>query len=327
MPYERNFQSSPLHTPLPWKMKSSPKPTPGPSTPPTGFCKETAYFDWLNYPVILGNDIAGEVAEVGSGVTRFKKGDRVLGMPIGSAINKPSEGGFQEYSVVQAVLAARIPDSMPYAEATVFPLCLFTAAYGLFQQDHLALQYPTMLSKQTGKAIVVWSGASAVGPNGIQLAVAAGYEAITTASPKNFEFVKKLGASMVLDYSSNTIVDDLVLALKNKLFAGLFHAAGPSEPCFEVVDKVSGKKFVSTALPVPENKLSGVGAKMIFATAIKDNEVDPAVFVGFLPKALVEGRYVVAPEPWVVGRGLEAVQDGFEKQESGVNVRKVVVTL
>ena len=262
-------------------MKSSPKPTPGPSTPPTGFCKETAYFDWLNYPVILGNDIAGEVAEVGSGVTRLKKGDRVLGMPLGSAINKPSEGGFQEYSVVQAVLAARIPDSMPYAEATVFPLCLFTAAYGLFQQDHLALQYPTMLSKQTGKAIVVWSGASAVGSNGIQLAVAAGYEVITTASPKNFEYVKKLGASMVLDYSSNTIVDDLVLASKNKQFAGLFHAAGPSEPCFEVVDKVSGEKFVSTALPVPENKLSGVGAKMIFATAIKDNEVGLAVFVGF----------------------------------------------
>ncbi|KAL2052916.1 hypothetical protein ABVK25_006857 [Lepraria finkii] len=98
-----------------------------------------------------------------------------------------------------------------------------------------------MLSKQTGKAIVVWSGASAVGSNGIQLVVAAGYEVITTASPKNFEYVKKLGASMVLDYSSNTIVDDLVLALKNKQFAGLFHAAGPSEPCFEVVDKVSRK--------------------------------------------------------------------------------------
>lgn len=318
MPYERNFQSSPLHTPLPWKMKSSPKPTPGPSTPPTGFCKETAYFDWLNYPVILGNDIAGEVAEVGSGVTRFKKGDRVLGMPIGSAINKPSEGGFQEYSVVQAVLAARIPDSMPYAEATVFPLCLFTAAYGLFQQDHLALQYPTMLSKKTGKAIVVWNGASAVGSNGIQLAVAAGYEAITTASPKNFEFVKKLGASMVLDYSSNTIVDDLVLALKNKLFAGLFHAAGPSEPCFEVVDKVSGKKFVSTALPVPENKLSGVGAKMIFATAIKDNEVDPAVFVGFLPKALVEGSMWLRLSLGLLGGGLRLFRMDLRSRRVGL---------
>ena len=289
--------------------------------------QETAHFDWLKYPVILGNDIAGEVAEVGSGVTRFKKGDRVLGMPIGSDINKLSEGGFQEYSIVQAVLAAPIPDSMPYAEATVFPLCLFTAAYGLFQQDHLALQHPIVPPKHTGKAIVVWSGASAVGSNGIQLAVAAGYEVITTASPKNFEYVKKLGASEVFDYNSNTIVDDLVLTLKYKQFAGLFHAAGPSEPCFEVVDKISGNKFVSTVLPVPENKPSGVDTKWVFATTIKESEIGPAVFADFLPKALVEGRYLVAPEPWVVGRGLEAVQDGLEKQKRGVSARKVVVTL
>ncbi|KAK3177050.1 hypothetical protein OEA41_008376 [Lepraria neglecta] len=251
--------------------------------------QETAHFDWLKYPVILGNDIAGEVAEVGSGVTRFKKGDRVLGMPIGSAINKPSEGGFQEYTVVQAVLAAPIPNSMPYAEAT--------------------------------------GGASAVGSNGIQLAVAAGYEVITTASPKNFEYVKELGASEVFDYNSNTIVEDLVLTLKYKQFAGLFHAAGPSEPCFEVVDKISGNKFVSTAMAVPENKPSGVDSKMVFAATIKDNKVGPAVFADFLPKALVEGRYLVAPEPWVAGRGLEAVQDGFEKQKRGVSARKVVVAL
>ena len=131
----------------------------------------------------------------------------------------------------------------------------------------------------------------------------------------------------MFDYNSNTIVDDLVLTLKYKQFAGLFHAAGPLESGFEVVDKISGNKFVSTVLPVPENKPSGVDTKRVFATAIKDSEIGPAVFADFLPKALVEGRYLVAPEPWVVGRGLEAVQDGLEKQKRGVSARKVVITL
>jgi len=117
-----------------------------------------------------------------------------------------------------------------------------------------------------------------------------------------------------------------VLALKDKQFAGLLHAAGASEACFEVVDKVSGNKFVSTAMPIPENKPSGVNAKMIWGSTLKDNEVGPAVFIDFLPKALAEGKYVPAPEPRVVGKGLESIQDGFEAQKKGVSA-KVVITV
>lgn len=62
-------------------------------------------------------DVAGEVFEVGSGVTRFKKGNRALEMPLGLGLSKPSEGGFQLYSIVHAVLAASVPDSMSYTEA------------------------------------------------------------------------------------------------------------------------------------------------------------------------------------------------------------------
>lgn len=52
-------------------------------------------FPGMTIPCILGSDVAGEVVEVGSAVTRFKPGDRVLGFAMGSTHMKSSEGAFQ----------------------------------------------------------------------------------------------------------------------------------------------------------------------------------------------------------------------------------------
>ena len=64
----------------------------------------------------------------------------------------------------------------------------------------------------------------------MQLAIAGGYEVFPTASPKNFDYLQKLGASRTFDYNSKTVIDDLVLELKDKQFAGLLHAAGARKP-------------------------------------------------------------------------------------------------
>lgn len=150
-------------------------------------------FAWLKYPAILGWDLAGEVVEVGKDVTRFQVGDRVLGLAVSSdkRSDGSSEGAFQEYTIVRDNLASPIPDSLYYEKACVLPLGLSTAACGLFQNDFLALQYPTVsttrISNSTGETLLVWGGSSSVGSNAIQLATAAGYEVMTTASPKNFD--------------------------------------------------------------------------------------------------------------------------------------------
>lgn len=85
----------------------------------------------LKYPVILGADIAGEVLEVGNGVTRFKKGDRVLAFALGSVNQTQSQGAFQEYAIIQQQLASVIPDSLSFERAAVLLLCVATAAAGL----------------------------------------------------------------------------------------------------------------------------------------------------------------------------------------------------
>jgi NADPH:quinone reductase-like Zn-dependent oxidoreductase len=80
-------------------------------------------YRWLKYPAILGIDLAGEVVEVGKGVTRFKVGDRVLGFANGvdKPRNSPSKFAFQLYTVLPESFASIIPDSMSYEQAAAIP--------------------------------------------------------------------------------------------------------------------------------------------------------------------------------------------------------------
>ena len=318
-------------------------------------------YPWLRYPSVLGTDLAGEVVEVGAAVTRFEVGDRVLGHAVGTdkSRNNPAEGAFQEYTVVLAHMAAPIPGTMPYENAAVLPLGLSTAACGLFQKDQLALQHPSTDPVPTGETLLVWGGSTSVGGNAIQLAVAAGYEVVTTSSPRNFDHVKKLGARRVFDYNSKTVVRDVIEALEGKTIAGaLAVGKGSAEACSDVVHACDGNKFVSTASPsVSFDKLSrdrGMGlqltplilrlvsssvssqvkfrmrrirTKFIFGSSLMDNEVSKVIYEDFLPGALADGRYLAAPEPHVIGKGLESVQAGLDAQKRGVSAQKVVVTL
>jgi len=314
-------------------------------------------FPWIKYPFVLGSDLAGEVVEVGKEVTRFKVGDRVLGHAVGAdkKRNSSAEGAFQTYTVVLAHMAAPIPSTLPYENAAVLPLGLSTAACGLFQKDHLALEYPSANPKPTGQTLLIWGGSTSVGSNAIQLAVAAGYEVVTTASPRNSDYVKKLGASQVFDYNSRTVVKDVISAFNGKTLAGaLAIGQGSSEVCVDIVGACKGNKFVSLAsssvpienfplrrqLPllilrfVSSNmslqakcRIKNVKTKFIFGSTLMDNEVSRVIYEDFLPGALAKGRYAAAPEPSVVGAGLNSLQAALDVQRKGVSARKVVVSL
>ena len=315
-------------------------------------------FNWIKYPFILGSDSAGAVVEVGSAVTRFKVGDRVLGHAVGTdpKRNSAAEGSVQTYSVLLERMASPIPEDLSYESASVLPLGLSTAACGLFEKDQLALDYPSASSKPNGKTLLVWGGSTSVGSNAIQLAVAAGYEVFTTASPRNFDYCKKLGASRVLDYNDARVVPDLIEALSGKTLAGaLAIGAGSPEACVAVVRACQGAKFVSMATfpvsfdqPLGQNvpmlatvsrflwfsvsfwlktRLRGLRRKFIFGSSLVHSDVGRVVYADFLPQALAEGRFIAAPEPQVAGAGLGAIQAALDLQRKGVSARKIVVSL
>jgi hypothetical protein len=67
--------------------------------------------------------------------------------------------------------------------------------------------------------------------------------------------------------------------------------------------------------------------KQVFSPSIKDNHVGQAIFEDFLPKALEARTFIPAPEPLVVGKGLESIQGAVDLQCKGTSAKKVVVLL
>jgi NADPH:quinone reductase-like Zn-dependent oxidoreductase len=312
---------------------------------------------WIEYPFILGHDVAGEVVEVGSDVSRFQVGDRVLGdaVSIDKRSNRPCEGAFQEHVVLRENLVSPIPDSLSYERACVLPLALSTAACGLYMKDYLSLDLPSLKPQKNGKVVLVWGGSTSVGCNAIQLAVASGYEVITTASPKNFDLVKSLGASHVFDYHNTAAVSGIIELLKGKISAGAIAIGdGSMEACIKIVAASSGVKFIAQAsLPMPDEippaglnmfkfvarflwfkvstllkcKVNGIAYKFIWGDDLMANEVGSAIYEHFLPEALAEGRYTCAPDPSIVGKGLDHIQEALDLVKKGVSAQKLVVLI
>lgn len=68
--------------------------------------QDMAALPWLDYPLIVGSDVAGTIVAIGKGVDRFALGDRVLGQAVGTTVNQPSQGAFQQHTIVLAQMAA-----------------------------------------------------------------------------------------------------------------------------------------------------------------------------------------------------------------------------
>ncbi|MGK2911507.1 MAG: zinc-binding alcohol dehydrogenase family protein [Sphingobium sp.] len=289
--------------------------------------QDMALLPWLDYPAILGSDVAGVVAAVGSGVERFKVGDRVIGQAVGTTVNQPAQGAFQQHTIVLDHMAAPIPDDLAFADAAVLPLGLGTAASGLYGRTQLALHPPSHAPTPRAEIVLVWGGSSSVGCNAVQLAVASGYTCVATASARNVDMVKGLGASEVFDHASPTIVDDVIAALGGRRLAGTLHATGNMAECLAVVSRCEGTRRVAATLPPPEDQPVGVEATPIFGTALREDEVGPMIYRDFLPHALATGNFVAAPAARIVGSGLEALQGALQALKGGVSAAKIVVTL
>ena len=210
------------------------------------------FYGWLDYPTVLGSDTAGEVVEVGSGVTRFRVGDRVLGHAVGTDKDTKSaaEGTFQEYTLVLERLAAPLPEALSFEEAATLPLAVSTASCALFESAWLGLRLPSANPTPTGQTVLVWGGSTSVGSQAIQLAVAAGYEVITTASPRNFESLTNLGAALVFDYNSPTVEQDIIAALSSRTLAGAVSFGTTGAPaCVRIAGASKGNRFVAIGTP------------------------------------------------------------------------------
>ena len=136
-------------------------------------------------PLVLGNDLAGVVVRVGSGVQQFKAGDEVYARPDDNRI-----GAFAEFIAIDQRSLALKPKGLTMEEAASIPLVGLTAWQALVEKANL----------KKGQKVLIHAGSGGVGTLAIQLAKHLGATVATTTSTANVEWVKRLGADIVIDY-------------------------------------------------------------------------------------------------------------------------------
>ena len=150
---------------------------------------------WLlpRFPLILGSDVAGVVAEVGGEVRRFEPGERVYGMVPSSR----GFGGYAEYAAVAAQALTRMPENMGFEEAAGVPLAGLTAYQAL---AHNARVGP-------GRKLLVIGASGGVGHYAVQIAKSWCAEVTGVCSTANVELVRGLGADRVIDSKKERFTD------------------------------------------------------------------------------------------------------------------------
>ncbi|WUJ69462.1 NADP-dependent oxidoreductase [Kribbella soli] len=146
-----------------------------------------AFKSFLRYelPQVMGNDAAGIVVGVGAEVARFAVGDQVYARP-----DKDRIGTFAErIAVAEADLALK-PATVTFEEAASLPLVALTAWQALVEKGNV----------RPGQRVLIHAGAGGVGTIAIQLAKYLGATVATTVSAGNVDFVRELGADIVVDY-------------------------------------------------------------------------------------------------------------------------------
>jgi NADPH:quinone reductase-like Zn-dependent oxidoreductase len=145
-------------------------------------------------PLTLGSDIAGIVDAIGPNVTGFEVGDEVYGVT-----NEQFTGGYAEFAIAAGGMTARKPKILNFIEAASAPVVAVTAWQMLFDYAHAA----------AGQTVLVQGGAGNVGAYAVQLAKNAGLEVAATASTKDLEYVRGLGANIVVDFHGARFEDSI----------------------------------------------------------------------------------------------------------------------
>ena len=148
----------------------------------------------LRFPHIMGYDVSGTVVEVGKDVHIVKVGDEVFARP-----NQEDAGAIAEFARVQENELAIKPTNLSHIEAASVPLAGLTAWQALVTKGNI----------KRGDKVLIHAGSGGVGTLAIQIAKYFGAIVATTTSSKNTEFVKSLGADLIIDYTTQSFVDEL----------------------------------------------------------------------------------------------------------------------
>jgi NADPH:quinone reductase-like Zn-dependent oxidoreductase len=287
------------------------------------------------YPAVVGSDVAGIVAEIGSEVkTSLTVGSRVLAFASGFFQNgSPDHGAFQKLTLAPWEGVIPIPDDLSFEQAAMLPLATWTALTAWVSID---IPLDTRYNPSDKQAVLIWGASSSVGSVSVQSAKALGFTVYATASPQHHDYIKQLGADAVFDYKSPVVVTEIVNQVKaDGLTLHTAHAVvdGALQPILDVLEHVKGdahaKVVHSPVLPKDHPTLANT--TIVFNLPEMDtaarNKHLYKLFHEWLAPGLKSGAVVPSPRLQVEYGGLEGVNLALDKLKAGVSCTKIVVPI
>lgn len=252
----------------------------------------------LKLPFILGCEIAGKIEDGGADVKKFKTGDEVFGY-----ISLARNGGYAEFVIAKESEIVKKPKDIDFENAVAIPVGALTSWQAIFVAAKL----------ESGQKILIHGAAGGVGSMAVQLAKATGAYVLATASGKNEEFVRDLGADECIDYTKQKFED--VAKDVDVVFDTI--GGDTQERSFQVLKK--GGFLVSTVSPPSQESAEkfGIKAEMI---SVQPN----AEQLAEITKLAEEGKVKTHVETVLP---LSEVKKAHELSESGHTRGKIVLSV
>ncbi|KAF1953080.1 enoyl reductase [Byssothecium circinans] len=283
---------------------------------------------------IVGCDYSGIVTEVGKAVTTpFKVGDRVAGFVRGGDPENHENGAFADYVTAKGDLQIKIADNISFEKAATLGVGITTVGQGLYQTLGLPLP-PAKVEEPT--SILIYGASTATGTLAVQYAKLSGLKVFATASPHNFNLVKKLGADEVFDYKDPDVGAKIRAATNDSLgYVWDTISEGTSPAISAAALSSKGGKY-GTILPVKDFPRDDVKRSFTLAyTALgeKYNDTFPANKQDFdfavkfwrLSAELINSGKVKTHPAEVRSGGLDAIPQGLKDLKEGkVSGKKLV---
>ena len=284
----------------------------------------------LQYPAIIGSTFSGTIEAVGSQVTAFHIGERVVvSKKFGVVGNQ--YGAYQQYVLVNDIMVSKIPAEMDLAIPASLMMNL-TCVAGLFS-GRLGLEKPppNAPAPAKGKKILIYGGSSSFGGLSVQYLSQAGYTVITTSSPQHHGHVSKLGATAVIDHKLEA--ETLIRSLR---------AEGPYDVIVDMIslpDTLSSTACVLAAQgggklytmqPAFEPEALPHGVTCVFEPwsdslyEEKNRDLRQWVIRTYIPQGLSQGLITPLPIEKVSG-GLEGIDRALDTLQKGVSGIRLVV--
>ncbi len=259
----------------------------------------------FQFPITPGWDASGVVEKIGKGVKHFKVGDEVFTYCRKELLQG---GTYAEYIAIDENAVAKKPSNISFSVAASIPLVALTAWQALYD----------ILQLKKGDVILIQAGAGGVGSLALQIAKRIGAFVITTTSSKNSDYVRSLGADLIVNYDKENMTDVIRKAYPNGIDSVFEMIGGKSmDEAAQLIKK--GGSMVSIVLPLSQERAKELGITSLYCFVRPNGEE-----LSKIAELIQQKKLKVPPiEEWPLDQAAQAQEKNKEGHTRGKIVLKV----